>query len=101
MGFAKEQNFVLKAATRRRPRWRWPLNQSPRRRPVPSFANWPKRRGGGGGVRKVEIALAEALHDGIAMALLDAARELPDVTKRIDMLVNEHAMRRGVSLTAE
>jgi len=55
-----------------------------------------------GGVRKVEITTADdATDDGIAMALLDAARELDEVRERIETLVNTHAMRRGVKVAAD
>jgi hypothetical protein len=56
-----------------------------------------------GGVRKIEIASAETTEtdDGIAMAMLAAARALAEVKERIGALVNAHAVRRGVSLAGE
>jgi len=42
----------------------------------------------------------DEIDDGIAMALLDAARELAEVKERIETLVNTHAMRRGVKVAA-
>ena len=57
----------------------------------------------GGLVRKVEISTesGDEIDDGIAMALLDAARELTEVKERIETLVNTHAMRRGVSIAVD
>ena len=45
-------------------------------------------------------ASGDAIDDGIAMALLDAARELAEVKERIENLVNAHAERRGVTVAA-
>jgi hypothetical protein len=52
---------------------------------------------------RIEITTGERTEtdDGVAMALLQAAADLAEVKERIEMLVNTHAMRRGVSIAAE
>jgi len=55
------------------------------------------------GVREIKITTGpdHELDDGIAMALLDAARELAEAADRIASLVNAHAIRRGVSIATD
>jgi hypothetical protein len=52
------------------------------------------------GGKLIEIVSGETdeTDDGIAMALLVAARDLAEAKERIETLVNAHAMRRGVLL---